>query len=220
MPSAVLIVASTRAHADPQEILRIQDTVSALLAQGRAVDLLVPRRTPLLTAALPPAVRVFTAPQFPGTDNPPARASVRRFFSAALMFFRAVALTARRDYSVLHGIDDGAMIVRSVDRVTPRRYPYIAEIRHHFYAPGEFRGPAAAYACRLERSTLKHAAAAILLSRAAVESLDPRIPRARISIIPDPGIGVDSIVADSYTLGDFQSALRKVYDYVLRPRED
>ena len=40
MPSAVLIVASTRVHADPQEILRIQDTVSALREQGRAVDVL------------------------------------------------------------------------------------------------------------------------------------------------------------------------------------
>ena len=42
MPSAVLIISSTRIHVDPQEILRIQDTASALLQHGRAVDLLVP----------------------------------------------------------------------------------------------------------------------------------------------------------------------------------
>ena len=42
MPSAVLIVASTRVHADAQEILRIQDTAAALLDAGAAVDVLVP----------------------------------------------------------------------------------------------------------------------------------------------------------------------------------
>ena len=63
MPSAVLIVASTRVHADVQEILRIQDTASALIEQGRAVDLLVPSTSALLSAALDPAVRVFTVPE-------------------------------------------------------------------------------------------------------------------------------------------------------------
>ena len=40
MPSAVLIVASTRVHVDAPEILRIQDTIAALLKEGCAVDVL------------------------------------------------------------------------------------------------------------------------------------------------------------------------------------
>ena len=38
MPSAVLIVASTRVHVDAPEILRIQDTIAALLKEGCAVS--------------------------------------------------------------------------------------------------------------------------------------------------------------------------------------
>ena len=53
MPSAVLIVASTRVHADVQEILRIQDTASALIEQGRAVDLLVPSTLPYAYSPFP-----------------------------------------------------------------------------------------------------------------------------------------------------------------------
>ena len=109
MPPSVLIVASTRAYADSQEILRIQDTAAALLETGNSVDLLVPRASPLLSSVLNPAVRVFTVPRLvPFMDNPPRRPSIRRFLVGALMSFRGVALLSRRSYIALHGVNDGA----------------------------------------------------------------------------------------------------------------
>ena len=75
---SALIIASTRAYADPREILRIQDTASYLLSRNWAVDLLIPRHSRLLTAALPRAVRVLTIPRVPFMDDPPKGPSVRR----------------------------------------------------------------------------------------------------------------------------------------------
>ena len=78
MPPSVLIVASTRAYADSQEILRIQDTAAALLERGNAVDVLVPRTSPLMTSVLNPSVRVFTVPRLvPFMRNPPRGPSQR-----------------------------------------------------------------------------------------------------------------------------------------------
>ena len=115
MPPPVLIVASTRAYADTREILRIQDTAAALLAEGRAVDLLTPRLSPLFRSALSPAVRVFTVPQLvPFMDTPPNRPSFRRFLVSVLMFLRGVALVSRRSYGILHGVNDGASVARAI----------------------------------------------------------------------------------------------------------
>jgi len=215
MSSAVLIVASTRVHADPQEMLRIQDTVSALRDQGRAVDLLVPRTAPLLTAALEPATRVFTVPRVPYTECPPHRPSLRRFFTAALMFFRGVALVSHRDYAVIHGFNDGALIARAIDRGTVRRYPYVAEIHRPFSKPGFFRSPRSAFARYLERSALKHAAAIILPDVDTLERFAGKLPKARVSLIPDPH---SEISPDAFTRGEFSAAIGHIYDYVLRPR--
>jgi len=214
MPSAVLIVASTRVHADPQEILRIQDTVSALREQGRAVDVLVPRIAPLLTATIDPSARVFTAPHVPFMDNPTQRPSVRRFVTAVMMFFRGVALAARRDYAVLHGFNDGALIARAIDCGTVRRYPYVAEIHRPLSTPGFFKGPKAAFARHLEISALRHASAIILPDSATLERIGGKIPKARVSLIPDPHA---EIAPDAFTFGEFSLALEHIYDYVLRP---
>jgi len=214
MPSAVLIVASTRVHADPQEILRIQDTVVALRDQGRAVDVLVPRVAPLLTATLDPSARVFTAPRIPFTDNPPQRPSIRRFLTAVVMFFRGVALAARRDYAVLHGFNDGALVARAIDRGTVRRYPYIAEIHGPLSTPGFFKGPKAAYARHLELAALRHASAIILPDASTLERFGGKLPKARVSLIPDPHA---EIAPDAFTFGEFSHALEHIYYYVLRP---
>ena len=216
MPSAVLIVASTRVHADPQEILRIQDTVAALREQGRAVDVLVPRIAPLLTATLDPSARVFTAPRVPFMDNPPQRPSIRRFLTAAVMFFRGVALAARRDYAVLHGFNDGALIARAIDFGTVRRYPYIAEIHRPLSTPGFFKGPKAAYARHLELAALRHASAIILPDASTLERFGGKLPKARVSLIPDPHA---EIAPDAFTFGEFSLALEHIYYYVLRPQE-
>ena len=214
MPSAVLIVASTRVHADPQEILRIQDTVAALREQGRAVDVLVPRLAPLLTATLDPTARVFTIPRIPLTDNPPKRPSLRRFITAVMMFFRGVALAARRDYAVLHGFNDGAIIARVIDRGTVRRYPYVAEIHKPLSTPGFFKGPKAVFARHLEHAALRHASAIILPDAATLARFGGTLPKARVSLIPDPHA---EITPDAFTFGEFALALEHIYDYVLRP---
>ena len=215
MPSAVLIISSTRVHVDPQEILRIQDTVSALLQQGRAVDVLVPRQTPLLKAALDRSARIFTVPNVPLADNPPQRPSFRRFLTATLMFFRGVALMAHRDYAVLHGVNDGAIIARSIDRATVRRYPYVAEIHRPLSAPGFFKGPRKAFARSLELAALRHAAAIILPSADTLSRFGGKLPKARVSIIPDPHA---EITPDAFTFGEFSVAIEHIYDYVLMPR--
>ena len=214
MPSAVLIVSSTRVHADPQEILRIQDTVAALREQGRAVDVLAPRLAPLLTATLDPTARVFTIPRIPLTDNPPRRPSVRRFVTAVVMFFRGVALAARRDYAVLHGFNDGAIIARAIDRGIVRRCPYVAEIHRPLSTPGFFSGPKATFARHLERAALRHAAAIILPDAATLGRFGGKLPKARVSLIPDPHA---EIASDAFTFGEFELALEHIYDYVLRP---
>ena len=214
MPSAVLIVASTRVHADPQEILRIQDTVTALREQGRAVDVLVPRMAPLLTATLDPSARVFIAPHVPFMDEPPQRPSIRRFITAVGMFFRGVALVARRDYAVLHGFNDGALIARAIDRGTVRRHPYVAEIHRPLSTPGFFKGLKAAYASHLELAALRHASAIILPDAATLERFGGKLPKARVSLIPDPHA---EIAPDAFTLAEFALAIEHIYYYVLRP---
>ena len=214
MPSAVLIVASPRVHADPQEILRIQDTVTALREQGRAVDVLVPRMAPLLTATLDPSARVFIAPRVPFMDEPPQRPSIRRCITAVGMLFRGVALVARRDYAVLHGFNDGALIARAIDRGTVRRHLYVAEIHRPLSTPGFFKGLKAAYASHLELAALRHASAIILPDAATLERFGGKLPKARVSLIPDPHA---EIAPDAFTLAEFALAIEHIYYYVLRP---
>jgi len=217
MPTAILIVASTRAHADTQEILRIQDTVNTLLAQGNVVDVLVPRVSPLLSAALAPTARVFKILDVPGCANPPNRPSLRRFVSGLLMFFRAYALASRRDYDVVHGVNDGAIVARALTRTFVRRRPYVAEFHTPFSTPGFFRGPRAAVARALERGAFRHADAVILPDDETLARFGGGLPRARVTIIPDPHA---ELVPEAFTFGEFALAIEHVYAYVLRPRED
>ncbi|MGN0887965.1 MAG: glycosyltransferase [Kiritimatiellia bacterium] len=217
MPSAVLIVSSTRVHVDAPEILRIQDVVATLLEQGRAVDVLVPRVSPLLTAALPAGARVFTAPRLPFCEHLPPRPSIRRLLSALILFFRCVSLVSRRSYDVLHGFNDGALVVRATDRVTVKTYPYVAEVHTPLTSPGFFKGPRSAFSRALERAALRHAAAIILPDAATLSRFGNKIPRARVSLIPDPHA---DFAPDSFTYGEFATAIQHVYDYVLRPRPE
>jgi len=214
MPAAVLIVASTRAFADVQEILRIQDTVAALLSEGYAVDLLVPKTSPLLSAALAPDTRVFTVPEFPLCGDPPPRASVRRFITGILMTLRGVALLARNSYVLLHGVNDGSIVARMIDKFTITAHPCIAEFHTPFASP-RLRGLRTAIARALERRAFKRAAAVILPDADTLDCFSRKLSRARVSLIPDPH---SEISPDAFTVGEFNSALAHVYDYVLRPR--
>lgn len=219
MPSAVLIVSSTRVHVDASEILRIQDTAATLLEKGCAVDLLVSRVSPLLTAALPTGVRVFTIPDIPFCKNLPSRASLRRLVSALVMFFRCVSLVSRRDYTVLHGFNDGSLVVRATDRVTVRTYPYICEVHSPLNSTKFFKRPCSIFSSALERSALKHAAAIILPAKEIISSFKGRIPKARVSVIPDPHADF-APDEESFTYGEFADAILHVYEYVLRPRHE
>ena len=217
MPPSVLIVASTRAYADSQEILRIQDTAAALLEAGGAVDVLVPRISPLLTSVLNPAVRVFTVPRLvPFMSNPPRRPSFRRFLVGALMFFRGVALLSRRGYTALHGVNDGALVTRAISGfASVGRVPFIAEIHRPYTRPGMAKGPRSAFARLCERRALRRAAAIILPDDQTLALFGRNIPRARVSIIPDPHV---ELVPTAFTFAEFSSALQHVYAYALRPR--
>lgn len=218
MPPPVLIVASTRAHADTREILRIQDTSSALLAEGRMVDLLAPRTSPLLKSVLNPSVRVFTVPRIvPFTDNPPRRPSLRRFLTGVLMFLRGVALAARRGYGMLHGVNDGAMVACAISRfATAGRTPFIAEMHRPFFKSGMFRSPRTAIARFEELRALRRAAAIIVPDDRTFKRFGHHIPRSRVAIIPDPHV---ELVPDAFTYGEFADALKLAYEYVHLTKE-
>ena len=217
MPPSVLIVASTRVYADSQEILRIQDTAAALLEHGNAVDVLVPRTSSLLNSVLNPAVRVFTVPRLvPFMRNPPRRPSIRRFFVGALMLFRGVALLSRRRYTALHGVNDGALVVRAISGLaTVGRLPFVAEIHRPFARPGMAKGPRAALARFCERRALRRAAAIVLPDEQTLALFGRNIPRARVSLIPDPHV---ELVPTAFTFAEFSTALKHVYTYALGPR--
>ena len=207
MPPSVLIVASTRAYADSQEILRIQDTAAALLERGNAVDVLVPRTSPLMT----------TVPRLvPFMRNPPRGPSLRRFLVGALMLFRGIALLSRRSYTALHGVNDGALVARAISGLASvGRVPFIAEIHRPFTRPGMAKGPRVAFARLCERRALRRAAAIVLPDEKTFALFGRNIPRARVSLIPDPHV---ELVPTAFTFAEFSSALQHVYAYALRPR--
>ena len=138
MPSA-LIVASTSSHVDSRETLRLQDLAGVMVDAGWKVDLLVPRASELLTLTLPADVRVATIPPIPLTADPPRRPSIRRMFTGMLMFLRGTALVSRNAYTIVHGVNDGAMIARGA-----MGNPFIFEQIKSFYATGEYSAPSAA----------------------------------------------------------------------------
>ena len=210
---SALLIASTRAYADPREILRLQDTASVLLTRGWAVDLLIPRSSRLLVATMPHTVRVLTIPRVPFMDNPPNGPSIRRFATGVLMFLRGVALASRQGYDIIHGVNDGAIIARAVDRGTVKRFPYVAEIHEPFCARDLFHGICAAVARHMERSALRHAGAIIMPDEETLATFDGKIPKSRISFIPDPHA---ELTPDTFTKAEFASALDHLYAYVLR----
>jgi hypothetical protein len=163
----------------------VQDTVAALRRNGWAVDVLTPVASPLLAATLAHDVRVFTIPRW----SPCRKLAI---------FLRGVALASRRDYKILHGIDEGADIVRAIDRVVFKRLAYIAEMHH----------PESASA-----RSLKHAAAVIVPDEGAISLFPVRPPMARVSILPDPHA---ELVDNAFTTAEFSSAIDGIYTYILR----
>lgn len=211
--SAVLLISSSRVHINTLEVLRLQDISSALLSAGYAVDLLVPKKSDLLTVAIPSDVRIFTALGIPFSDLLPERPSFRRFLIRQMIFLRAYHLLANREYDALHGFDDGSLVARSLDRTTVKHYPYISEI-HIPLSSWEKKFSFLKWsASKKEHSCVKHASAVIFPNEKAMDVFQNKIPHARISIIPEPEV---EIAPGSFTFADYSLALRRIYDYILR----
>ena len=185
MKRSALIVTSVRHCTSAQETLRVQDTVAALRRNGWVVDVLTPVASPILAATLAHDVHVFTVPKFL-----PCR--------KIAMFLRGVALASGRDYRILHGIDEGASIVRAIDRVTVKRFAYIAEV-HHPESVG--------------RQTVHHASAVIVPDSETLSRFSVPPPLARVSVLPDPHA---ELADNAFTASEYSSALDGIYTYVLR----
>ncbi len=188
MKCAALIVTSTTHCATAQETLRVQDTVSALRRIGWSVDVLTAGRNPILAAMLSSDVRVFAVPGLP----------CRR----TLMFLRGIALAARRDYQVLHGFDEGAGIVRAVDRVLLKRFAYIAEV-HHPETVGTV--------------TVARASAIVVPDEETLTHFAKPPPIARVSVLPDPHA---ELADNAFTAAEFADAISGIYTYVLRTQPE
>jgi hypothetical protein len=182
---SALIVTSVRHCTTAQETLRVQDTVAALRRNGWAVDVLTPTASPILAATLAHDVRVFTVPKFL-----PCR--------KLAMFLRGVALASGRDYRILHGLDEGAGIVRAIDRFTFKRLAYIAEV-HHPESVG--------------RETVAHASAVIVPDEETLSRFVTPPPLARVSVLPDPHA---ELADNAFTAAEYSDALDGIYTYVLR----
>ena len=167
----------------------MQDTVAALQRHGWSVDVLTPRASPLLLATLAADVRVFTVPRLP-------------FLRRPIMLLRGFALVSKFGYHVMHGIDEGADIVRALDRVTMRRSVYVAEL-HHPESVG--------------RATIANAAAVIVPDEDALGLCEEPPPKARLSILPDPHA---ELAGNAFTAAEFADALDGIYTYVLRTQRE
>ena len=185
MKHSALIVTSVRHSTSAQETLRVQDTVAALRRNGWVVDVLTPVASPILAATLAHDVRVFTIPR---------RAPCRKLS----MFLRGMALASRRNYTILHGLDEGAGIVRAIDRFTFKRFAYIAEV-HHPESVG--------------RNTVEHASAIIVPDDDTLSRFATPPPIARVSVLPDPHA---ELADNAFTAAEFSNALDGIYTYVLR----
>ena len=211
----VLLITSTRAADDIQEVLRIQDTINALRSMRYSVDLLTPRLSNLLDVAVDLAARVFVMPRIPFCGKVPPRASLRRFALSALMALRGAVLVACNKYTLLHGFNDGALIARSITRLTFSSCPYIAEF-HTPFAGASSSDPRVAFARSQERRAFRKAAAIILPDAETLERFGSKLSRARVSLIPNARIDFAPDAFDDFTVGDFNAAIAHVYEYVLR----
>lgn len=199
------------------EILRIQDTVSALLDSGYDVDLLVPRKSALLSMAIRPEARIITPFKTFFSNDPPDRPSLRRCLVKTIIFLHAYHLLSKKEYVALHGIDDAASIVQSLDRMTIQKYPYIAEYLQPFSRHKYKLNILAPFSRMNERSAIRHASAVIFPDAETKDVFNGKIPHARVSVLPDPHT---DLVPEKFTFKDFSIALIRIYDYILRPKKN
>ena len=189
MMRAALVITSIRYCMTAQETLRVQDTVAALQRIGWSVDVLTPRANPILAATLAASVRVFTVPRVP-------------FFRHVLMFLKGFALATKRNYTVLHGLDEGVGLARTIDRMTFKRAAYVAEVHH----PDS-----------VSPVTITNASAIIVPDEGTLAAFREPPPFARVSILPDPHAELSE---NAFTAAEYASAIDGIYTYVLRTRPE
>ena len=189
MMRAALVITSIRYCMTAQETLRVQDTVAALQRIGWSVDVLTPLANPILTAALNASVRVFTVPRVP-------------LFRHILLFLKGFALATKRNYTVLHGLDEGVGLARAIDRMTFKRAAYVAEVHH----PDS-----------VSPATVAHASAIIVPDEETLAAFQKPPPLARVSILPDPHA---ELAENAFTAAEYASAIDGIYTYVLRTRPE
>ena len=189
MMRAALVITSIRYCMTAQETLRVQDTVAALQRIGWSVDVLTPRANPILAATLAASVRVFTVPRVP-------------FFRHVLLFLKGFALATKRNYTVLHGFDEGAGLARAIDRMTFKRAAYVAEVHH----PDS-----------VSPVMITNASAIIVPDEGMLAEFREPPRLARVSILPDPHA---ELVENAFTAAEYASALDGIYTYVLRTRPE
>lgn len=213
---SVLLVSSARGLIDPRGTLRLQETVSALIQLGWDVDVLVPRVDP--NVSFDPKARLFTVPRVLFTSHLPPRPSFRRSLVSFLMFLHGAYLVCHHDYTLLHGVDDGAAMARAMATgfarwSAERRLPYIAEYIAPFSRRGAYPGFRFLSARVRERRAIGHAAAIILANGTDRTAFDRPLPLARVSVIPDPN-GETAHAAFSFS--DFSAAIAQIYAYAAR----
>ena len=189
MMRAALVITSIRYCMTAQETLRVQDTVTALQRIGWSVDVLTPRANPILAAALDASVRVFTVPRVP-------------LFRHILLFLKGFALATKRNYTVLHGFDEGVGLAKAIDRMTFKRAAYVAEVHH----PDS-----------VSPATVAHASAIIVPDEETLAAFQEPPPLARVSILPDPHA---ELAENAFTAAEYASAIDGIYTYVLRTRPE
>jgi len=209
MPAA-LVIASTRVHVSANAALRLQDVVSSLLRKGYEVDVLVPRLSPLIVAAMPRDVRLLSIPSSWVGKNPPERATGRRLVTSALMGLRAFSLLSRGVYEFVCGLDDGMFAARAANRVVFRRIPYLVDVLESFSRRDRPRGTIARFAAWLERRALRRAAAVTLASDGLYGVFDAPPAHARYSVLPSPHAELGD---DAFTIAEFDASFSKVIGY-------
>lgn len=184
---------------------RIRHNLEALVALGHEVDLLtVPTGTPPHVAG----VATVLVPRLPGSGSLPDGPSLRRFALDALMLFKAVFLSGRTPYTLIHGIGDCGVIAWLAGRLT--KTPSVFE-HHAAPAAGRAKGPRRLWQALyrpLERRALKACDAVIGDGPEVVTLLAALGRRSRACVIPDIPAVIEEVPAPARNLAQvrFRSA--------------
>jgi glycosyltransferase involved in cell wall biosynthesis len=176
---------------------RTRHTLEALVALGHSVDLLA---VPVGIPPPVPGVHTLLVPRLPFCSQLPEGPSVRRFALDALMLFKAVFLTGRERYALIHGVEDCGVIAWLAGRLT--KTPSVFE-RHTALAHARVKGPRRlwfGFYRFLERRALMRADAVIGNDQSVVGLLAQFGRRSRACVIPDIPAVTDEVTLPTRNL--------------------